>query len=102
MGAGVVGLMRCAALEGAPHGVTANSISPTWVQTSFGMDWMTKCGENEGMADGKKYIGDVKSANPQGRLVQPSEIGALAAFLCSDGACGISMQDLSITAGALW
>merc|ERR1719238_527661 len=42
--AGVVGLMRCAALEGAPHGVTCNSISPTWVQTSFGMDWMKKCG----------------------------------------------------------
>jgi len=100
--AGVVGVMRCAALEGAAHGVTANSISPTWVQTSFGMDWMKKCGENDGMADGNKYIEDVKAANPQGRLVQPSEVGGLAAYLCSDEACGISMQDLSITAGALW
>jgi len=99
--AGVVGLMRCVALEGAPHGVTANTISPTWVQTTFGMDWMRKCGENEGMA-GDKYIDDVKGANPQGRLVQPSEVGALAAFLASDEACGISAQDLSITAGALW
>lgn len=99
--AGVVGLMKCAALEGAAHGVTANSISPTWVQTSFGMDWMRKCGENEGM-QGDKYIEDVKAGNPQGRLVQPSEIGGLAAFLCSDEAVGITMQDLSITAGSLW
>ncbi|MDP6708620.1 MAG: SDR family NAD(P)-dependent oxidoreductase, partial [Alphaproteobacteria bacterium] len=29
--AGVVGLTRCVALEGAPHGVTCNAISPTWV-----------------------------------------------------------------------
>lgn len=93
--------MRCAALEGAPHGVTVNSISPTWVQTSFGMDWMSKCGENEGMA-GSKYIDDVKVANPQGRLVQPSEIGELAAFLCSEGAKGINAQDISITGGAIW
>merc|ERR1712100_193351 len=75
--------------------------SPTWVQTSFGMDWMKKCGENEGMK-GEKYIEDVKSGNPQGRLVQPAEVGELAAFLCSDGAMGIAGQDLSITAGALW
>jgi len=99
--AGVVGLMRCAALEGAAHGVTANSISPTWVQTTFGMDWMTKCGENEGQS-GEKYIDDVKGANPQGRLIQPSEVGALAAFLASPGAEGITAQDLSVTAGSIW
>jgi len=99
--AGVVGLMRCAALEGAPHGVTANSISPTWVETKFGVDWMGKCGENEGQT-GDAYIADVKAGNPQGRLIQPTEIGNLAAYLCSDDAAGITMQDLSITAGSLW
>lgn len=99
--AGVVGLMRCAALEGAPHGVTANSISPTWVETKFGVEWMGQCGADEGKS-GDAYIADVKGANPQGRLIQPSEVGALAAFLCSDEAVGITMQDLSITAGSLW
>ena len=34
--AGVVGLSRCVALEGAAHGVTCNAISPTWVETKFG------------------------------------------------------------------
>merc|ERR1719261_1672230 len=99
--AGVVGLMRCAALEGAPHGVTANSISPTWVETKFGVDWMGKCGENKGQS-GDAYIADVKAGNPQGRLIQPTEIGNLAAYLCSDDAAGITAQDLSITAGSLW
>ncbi|MFQ5985446.1 MAG: SDR family NAD(P)-dependent oxidoreductase, partial [Alphaproteobacteria bacterium] len=31
--AGVVGLSRCVALEGAAHGVSCNAISPTWVET---------------------------------------------------------------------
>lgn len=99
--AGVVGLMRCAALEGAPHGVTANSISPTWVETKFGVDWMGQCGTNEGKK-GEDYIKEVKAGNPQGRLIQPSEVGGLAGYLCSDEAAGITMQDLSITAGSLW
>lgn len=33
--AGVVGLSRCVALEGAAHGVTCNTISPTWVETGL-------------------------------------------------------------------
>jgi NAD(P)-dependent dehydrogenase (short-subunit alcohol dehydrogenase family) len=45
--AGVVGLTRCAALEGAPHGVTCNSISPTWVNTDFGRDWMSGIAEDQ-------------------------------------------------------
>merc|ERR1719362_1399585 len=86
--AGVVGLMRCAALEGAPHGITANSISPTWVETDFGVDWIKKCGEAEGAA-GAAALSDVKKANPQGRLLKPREIGNLAAYLCSEDAMGL-------------
>src|SRR5690606_7998221 len=32
---GLLGLTRCVALEGAPHGVTAVMISPTWVETEL-------------------------------------------------------------------
>ena len=31
--AGLLGLTRCVALEGAPHGVTCNAINPGWVDT---------------------------------------------------------------------
>ena len=100
--AGVVGLSRCVALEGAAHGVTCNTISPTWVETGFGRDWMSGIAEGQEGRPGEAYIADVKSANPQGRLIQPSEIGALALYLCREEAVGVTMQDLTISAGSLW
>lgn len=100
--AGVVGLTRCVALEGAPHGVTCNAISPTWVDTSFGREWMSDIAEKQEHRSGEEYISDVEKANPQGRLISPTEIGELALFLCSDGARGITMEDLRVSAGSLW
>lgn len=100
--AGVVGLTRAVALEGAPHGVTCNSISPTWVDTDFGRDWMTDIATVQEQREGSEYIADVEKANPQGRLIQPAEIGALALWLCRDEALGMTMQDLTLSAGSLW
>ena len=100
--AGVVGLMRCVALEGAPHGVTCNSISPTWVNTQFGREWMGDIAQNQEEREGEQYIADAEAANPQGRLIEPSEIGGLARYLCSDEAAGMTMQDLTVSAGSLW
>jgi len=100
--AGVVGLTRCVALEGAPHGVTCNAISPTWVDTSFGREWMSDIAEKQEHRSGEDYISDVEATNPQGRLISPTEIGALALFLCTDAARGITMEDLRVSAGSLW
>ncbi len=100
--AGVVGLMRCAALEGAAHGVTCNSISPTWVNTDFGRDWMGGIGDSQDDSSAEQYIADARSANPQGRLIEPSEVGALALYLCRDEAQGMTMQDLTLSAGSVW
>jgi NAD(P)-dependent dehydrogenase (short-subunit alcohol dehydrogenase family) len=100
--AGVVGLTRCVALEGAPHGVTCNAISPTWVDTSFGREWMSDIAEKQENRSGAEYISDVEKTNPQGRLISPTEIGALALFLCSDAAQGVTMEDLRVSAGSLW
>jgi NAD(P)-dependent dehydrogenase (short-subunit alcohol dehydrogenase family) len=100
--AGVVALSKCVALEGAPHGVTCNAISPTWVDTSFGRDWMGDIAEKQEQREGTAYVADVVSANPQGRLIQPSEVGALALYLCREEALGMTMQDLTLSAGSLW
>ncbi len=91
--AGVVGLTRCVALEGAPHGVTCNSISPTWVDTDFGKTWMES-------TDSARE--EVQADNPQGRLIHPTEVGALALYLCREEAFGMTMQDLTLSAGSLW
>ena len=51
---------------------------------------------------GAEYEADVVEANPQGRLLDPSEIGSLALWLCTQEARGMTMQDLTVSAGSLW
>lgn len=100
--AGVVGLTRCVALEGAAHGVSCNAISPGWVETKFGKSWMTHIAETVDEQNPDRYIEQTKEINPQKRMIQPQEIGALAAFLCREEAFGITMQELTVSAGSLW
>ncbi len=100
--AAVIGLTRVVALEGAEHGVTCNSISPGWVETPFGTGWMKQIGDEMKGSSSAQYIDRVKADNPQKRMVQPEEVGALAAYLCREEALGITMQDLTVSAGALW
>lgn len=50
----------------------------------------------------EEAMAEIAAQNPQNRIVQPSEIAALAVFLCSDAAAGITMENIQITGGALW
>ncbi len=100
--AGVVGLSRCVALEGALHNVSCNSISPGWTNTNFGRDWMTDIAEKQEKRQGQEYIEDAKQSNPQKRLIEPEEIAEMTLFLCRKNAIGVTMQDLTISAGSLW
>jgi NAD(P)-dependent dehydrogenase (short-subunit alcohol dehydrogenase family) len=100
--AAVLGLTRCVALEGAAHGVSCNAISPGWVQTDFQQKWMQDIAQNEGAPSGGAYLADAISQTPQKRIVQPREIGALAAYLCREEAFGVTGQDLTVSAGSLW
>ena len=98
---GLLGLNRAVALEGAPHGVSSVVISPTWVQTEMMDASMRTRARDAGIGVEQAYA-EVIAAQPQRRLVQPAELGALAAFLCRDEALGITMEDIQLNAGALW
>lgn len=101
--AGLLGLTRCVALEGAPHGVTCTMISPTWVETELMRRNVAQVVEREGKGrSADELMDEFRKANPQGRMMQPEEIAALAVFLCSDAARGITMENIQITGGALW
>jgi 3-hydroxybutyrate dehydrogenase len=101
--AGLLGLTRCVALEGAPHGVTCVMISPTWVETELMRRNVAQVVAREGKGRSiEEAMDEFRRANPQGRMMQPEEIAALAVFLCSDAAKGITMENIQITGGALW
>ncbi|TXI02095.1 MAG: SDR family oxidoreductase [Rhizobium sp.] len=100
---GLLGLTRCVALEGAPHGVTCVMISPTWVETELMLNNVRELVEREGKGRTvEEAYADIARDNPQQRVIQVDEVAALAAFLCGDEARGITMENIQITGGALW
>ncbi|MFT4130466.1 SDR family NAD(P)-dependent oxidoreductase [Labrys sp. (in: a-proteobacteria)] len=100
---GLLGLTRCVALEGAPHGVTAVMISPTWVETELMRRNVAQVAEREGKRESlESAMARIAGQNPQQRIIQPGEVAGLAVFLCSEAAKGITAENIQITGGALW
>jgi len=99
--AGVAALARCAALEGAEYGISANAICPAWVNTTFGRKWMGDLAKTDRVAEEAK-IQEIINSYPQKRLIAPEEVGRLALFLALDESWGISGQDITISGAGLW
>ncbi len=101
--AGLLGLTRCVGLEGAPHGVTCVMVSPTWVETELMRRNVEQVVAREGRGRSlDEAMAEIAAQNPQQRIIQPGEIAATVAFLCGEGARGITAENIQITGGALW
>lgn len=86
---GLLGMTKALALELAPHGVTANTISPgpfaTEMNTSLMQDPVRHA----------QFISHI----PVGRWGQAEELGPLVTFLCSEAAGFITGADILIDGG---
>ncbi len=86
--AGLLGMLRCMALEWGGRGVTVNAISPTVVETEMAViHW--------GGEKGRKAREEI----PVGRFAKPREVAYAALYLASDAAAMINGMNLVIDGG---
>src|SRR5581483_572895 len=88
--AAVLGLTRGSAEEGAPFGVTVNSICPGLFETEMTI-----------AAVGPGQLGRYAREFPVRRLGRASEVAALVSFLCGDEAGYITGAAIDINGGDL-
>ena len=86
--AGQLGMVRTLAGENAAHGITANAILPGLVATEQVLAMPAEVRER------------ALRAAPAGRMVEPAEIAALAAFLAGPDAAQINGQAIAVDGGA--
>lgn len=87
--AAIEAVTRYLAVELAPHGIIANCISPGVVLTDA-LDFFPSK---------EAIVENAQEKTPAGCLVTPEDVGALAAWLCSDAARMIVGQTIEIDGG---
>ena len=96
---GLVGLTKVAALELADSGVTVNAICPGWVLTPLVQAQLDARAKRVNRSVEAVMHDFIAEKQPMTRFTTPEQIGALAAFLCSDAAATITGASLPIDGG---
>ena len=82
-------LTRCLALEWAPHGITVNSVSPTFIFTDA----------TEPALSDPKFHQHVITHIPLGRIGQPMDVAGTVVFLASPAASLITGANILVDGG---
>lgn len=88
---GVLAMTRQLAMEGAPHGIRANTISPGFIKTAA---------TAAHLAADPGFEGQVLAKNMLKRLGEPEDIAWCAVWLASDEARYVTGADVPVDAGA--
>jgi 3-hydroxybutyrate dehydrogenase len=96
---GLLGLTRVTALEGAEHGVTCNCLCPSYVRTALVEKQISDQARVHNIPESEVVEKIMVAEAAIHRLLEPSEVGAYAAFLCSDAASGVTGGAITIDCG---
>ena len=96
---GVLGLVRVAALEGAPYGLTANLVAPGWMDTPMFRSQLEVQAETRNMGI-DQVIATLSAVQPGNRFIAVEEVAAAVSFLAGPGASAINGVVLPVDLGA--
>jgi NAD(P)-dependent dehydrogenase (short-subunit alcohol dehydrogenase family) len=91
---GVNALTRYIAVEYGPVGIRANAIEPGAIRTPMNQSVIDRA------VDPAKAAREMSAIHPLGRMGEPYEIAAVAAFLLSDGASFLSGECIAVDGAA--
>ena len=94
----VTGFAKTVSNEVAPYNVTVNNVLPGFTRTERLIHLAEAVAEREGITVEAAYEG-WEAEIPMGRLADPPELGAVAAFLCSQQASYITGQSIAVDGG---
>lgn len=96
---GLIGLTRTTALEGGPYGITVNAICPAYVRTPLVENQIADQARTRGLSEAEVIERVMLEPAAIKRLIEPEEVAAMAVYLCSDAARGITGAALTLDLG---
>lgn len=82
-------VMRCLALEVAPHGIRVNAVAPGFIATPM----------NEALRTDPQFVSGIEALTPAGRLGQPEEVAATVLFLVTPGSEFVHGETIAVSGG---
>lgn len=96
--AAVTGFARTLANEIAPHGITINNLMPGYTRTERVVE-LSESNARARDTTPEEILAQWEREIPMGRLGEPREFAALAAFLASERASYITAQSIAVDGG---
>ncbi len=95
----ILGLTKTVALETAEQGITVNAICPGYVWTPLVEKQIPDTAKARGMTEEQVKRDVLLAAQPTKKFATVEEMGAVAAFLCTDGAASITGTAIPVDGG---